>query len=98
MRRLSNKRELIDYFKKNLSKSYTADSLKFALIDQGYSRAMIDQAIEQANKEIAETAPKLPQEKPIIRYEVYDHNNKPINVEPFTFWEKIVNFFRGRNI
>jgi SOS response regulatory protein OraA/RecX len=96
MRRLDNKRELVDYFKKNLSKNYTAESLKFALINQGYSRAAIDQALEQANKELSENAPKLPKEKPIIKYEVYDQNNKPINVEPFTFWEKVVNFFRGR--
>ncbi len=96
MRRLDNKRELIDYFKKNLSKNYTSDSLKFALITQGYSRAAINQAIDQANKEISETAPKLPKEKPIIKYEVYDQNNKPLNVEPFTFWERFVNFFRGR--
>ena len=98
MRRLDNKRELVDYFKKNLSKNYTADSLKFALVKQGYSRAAIDQAIEQANKELAENAPKLPKEKPVITYEVYDQNNNPINVEPFTFWEKVVNFFRGRRI
>lgn len=98
MRRLDNKRELIDYFKKNLSKNYTAESLKFALIKQGYSRAAIDQALEQANKELSERAPKIQKEKPIIRYEVYDQHNKPINVEPFNFWEKVVNFFRGRKL
>ena len=96
MRRLDNKRELVEYFKKNLSKNYTADSLRFALIRQGYSKVAIDLAIEQANKEISEKAPKLTKEKPIIKYEVYDQNNRPIQIEPFTFWEKIVNFFRGR--
>jgi hypothetical protein len=98
MRRLDYKRELVDYFKKNLSKNYTVEPLKFALINQGYSRAAIDQALEQANKELSEKAPKIQKEKPIIRYAVYDQNNKPINVEPFTFWEKVVNFFRGRKL
>jgi hypothetical protein len=54
MRRLDNKRELIDYFKKNLSKNYTEESLKYALMRQGYSLVMIEQALEQANKEISE--------------------------------------------
>jgi hypothetical protein len=95
MRRLDNKRELVDYFKRNLSKNYTVEALKFALERQGYSRVMIEQAIEQANKEIAERAPVI-KEKPVIKHEYYDENNKPIQVEPFNFWEKIVNFFRGR--
>jgi len=95
MRRLDNKRQLVEYFKKNLSKNYTPDTLKFALIDQGYSRSVIDEALEEAHKELAETAPIL-KEKPIIKYELYDQNDNPINVEPFTVWEKMVNFFRGR--
>lgn len=95
MRRLDNKRQLVEYFKKNLSKNYTPDTLKFALITQGYSRAVIDEAIDIANKELAERAPVL-KEKPVIRHEVYDLNDNPIQVEPFNAWEKVVNFFRGR--
>lgn len=95
MRRLDNKRELIEYFKKNLSKSYTEESLRVALLRQGYSRVMIDQALGQAHKEISERAPII-KEKPIIKHEYYDENNRPIGIEPFTFWEKVVNFFRGR--
>ena len=37
MRRLDHKRELVEYFKKNLAKNYTEESLKFALMNQGYS-------------------------------------------------------------
>ena len=48
------KKNLVDYFKKNLKKGYTTDALKWALINQGYSRINIEQAIEQANKELAE--------------------------------------------
>jgi len=95
MRRLDYKEQLIDYFKRNISKNYTVDALKFSLISQGYSRVVVDQALEEANKQLAEKAPIL-KEKPIIKHQYYDFNNKPINPEPFTFWEKIVNLFRGR--
>jgi hypothetical protein len=64
------------------------------LIDQGYSRAAIDSAIEIANKEIAEKAPKL-KEKPVIKYELYDENNKKVNVEPLKFWEKVKYWLKG---
>ena len=35
--RRSSKEQLAEYFKRNLKKGYTADSLKWALINQGYS-------------------------------------------------------------
>ena len=96
MRRLEYKEQLVDYFMKNLSKNYTADALKFSLVSQqGYSRVVVDQALEEANKRLAEKAPEL-KEKPIIKHQYYDFDNNPITPEPFKFWEKIVNFFRGR--
>ena len=97
MRRLDSKRELVEYFKKNLSKNYTVETLKFALEKQGYSRAAIDTAITIANKELAEKAPVL-KEKPIIKYELYDKDDNLIQVESFTTWEKIKFFFKGRNL
>lgn len=95
MRRPENKNQLVEYFKKNLAKNYTEDSLKFALQSQGYSRTAIEQALEQAHKEIAEKAPVL-KEKPIIKHEYYDEKDNPIKVEPFTKWEKVKFFFKGR--
>ena len=97
MRRLDYKSQLVEYFKKNINKNYAPDTLKFALTTQGYSRVIVDQAFNQAVKELAEKAPIL-KEKPIIRHEVYDMHDKPIKLEPFTFWEKLINFLRGRNI
>jgi len=67
----SQNQQLADYIKRNLSKGYTLDSLRFALMNQGYSRTSIEKAIELANKQLAEQAPKM-QEKPIIKYEVVD--------------------------
>jgi len=97
MRRPENKNQLVEYFKKNLVKNYTEDSLIFALQNQGYSRTAIEQALTQAHKEIAEKAPVL-KEKPIIKHEYYDEKNNPIRVDPFTKWEKVKNFFKGRKV
>lgn len=62
--------QLADYLKKNLSKGYTIDSLKFSLINQGYSRISIAKAIELSNQQLAETAPIM-KEKPQIIYKSY---------------------------
>ena len=81
------KRKLVNYFKKNLAKGYTSDSLKFALMSQGYSRAIVEAAIEQANKELAEKAPVL-KEKPVIKYEIIDEYNKPITIKK-PWWRRL---------
>jgi len=81
------KRKLINYFKKNLTKGYTADSLRFALMSQGYSRAVVESAIEQANKELAEKAPVI-KEKPVIKYEIIDEYNKPIRIHQ-PWWKRL---------
>jgi hypothetical protein len=82
------KRKLVNYFKKNLSKGYTSDSLRFALMDQGYSRTAVESALEQANKEIAEKAPVL-KEKPKIKYEIIDEYDKPITIKK-SFFKRIL--------
>ncbi len=79
--------QLVNYFMKNLGKGYTAESLKFALIGQGYSRSVIDVALEQAHKELAEKAPVL-KERPVIRHEVFDENDEPVSLKKpwWKFW------------
>ena len=81
------RRQLVDYFKKNLTKGYTIDSLKWALINQGYSRIAIETAIKQLNKELAEKAPIL-KEKPIIKYEIIDENDNPITIKK-PWWKRV---------
>ncbi len=88
MRRLDYKRRLIDYFKKNLAKGYTEDSLKWALIDQGYSRAAVEMAIEETHKELAEKAPIL-KDKPVIKYEIIDEYDEPIIIKK-PWWKRIL--------
>jgi len=79
--------KLAEYFKKNLRKGYPEESLKWALVNQGYSRNMIDSALERTHKELAEEAPIL-KEKPTIKYEVLDENNKPVDIKKpwWKFW------------
>jgi len=79
-------RKLVEYFKKNSSKGYTPDSLKWALIKQGYPRIEIFKAIEIADQEMAEKAPKLI-EKPMIKYESYDKNNNLVFKKPW--WKRL---------
>ena len=86
MRENDYRRQLVNYFKKNLSKNYTSDSLKLALINQGYSRTAVERTLEQAHKELAEEAPKL-KEKPRIKYEIIDEDDKPITIKK-SWWRK----------
>ena len=82
---------IAEYFKKNLSKGYTIEALKWALINQGYPRSSVYKAADIANEELAKSAPKLV-EKPLIKYEIVDSQDK---VEKNSFWQKIKDFFRG---
>ena len=67
----SQNQQLADYIKKNLSKGYTADALKYSLLKQGYSRTSVEKAIETANQQLAAMAPKM-EEKPVVKYEILD--------------------------
>jgi len=87
MNPIDHGRNLVEYFKKNLKKGYTLDSLKWALLNQGYSKAAIERAIEKMNNELAKTAPML-KEKPVIKYEIIDENDQPIEIKK-SFWKKI---------
>ena len=61
--------ELVLYIKKNLKKGYTKESLKWALINQGYSKIEVDKALKKADLELAVQAPEL-KTKPQIRHEI----------------------------
>ena len=89
MREMEHIRRLTEYFRKNLKKGYTTDSLKWALINQGYSRTAVEKAIIQVQQELAKTAPIL-KERPIIRHEILDEHDKTVatyNKKPW--WKKI---------
>jgi hypothetical protein len=71
---------LVEYIKKNLKKGYTTESLKWALIRQGYAKVIVENAIVDANKELAKSAPVF-KEKPQIKYQILDAENKPVEIK-----------------
>jgi hypothetical protein len=77
-----------DYIKRNLKKGYTMESLKWALVNQGYTRAAIDRAIDSVNKELSEKAPLL-KEKPKITYQVMDKYDNPVIIKR-SFWRRFL--------
>jgi len=79
--------QLADYIKKNISKGYTQEALKWALVDQGHSRTEIDRAINLANEQLAASAPKMV-EKPVIKVEV-----EPEIIPEKSIWQKIKDWF-----
>ena len=77
--RRSSKEQLADYFKRNLKKGYTPDTLKWALIGQGYSRVIVENSLEEAQKRIAKEVPIF-KEKPKIDYQLLDYDNNPVKI------------------
>ena len=76
------RRNLVEHVKRNLLKGYTLESLKWALIDQGHSKVEVKEILEIANKELEEKKLKNTEkkEKPRIKHEIYDVDNKPIKI------------------
>lgn len=88
MRSTEQKKKLIDYFKKNFKKGYTQDSLKWALVKQGYSRAIVEESLIEANKELSAEAPVI-REKPVITHEVMDMENNVVEVSK-PWWKRFL--------
>ncbi len=97
MRRPDNKDQLIEYFKRNLSKGYSEESLKFALFKQSYSRVIVEQALKEAHHQLAKSASSM-KEKPVIKYELLDEKNQVVHIEPLGFWDKLKYLFKGKSI
>ena len=82
----SYKKRIIDYIKKNSKKGYPPLTLKYALINQGYLRPMVEDAMEQAMKEMAREAPVL-KEAPKIEHEVVV-DETPVPVKK-SWWRRL---------
>ncbi|HLC31709.1 MAG TPA: hypothetical protein VJK51_03500 [Candidatus Nanoarchaeia archaeon] len=76
LRRKKYPNEIIDYLKKNLKKGYTKESLRWALVNQDYSRLEVDKALQEIDQILGKEAPLL-KAKPVIKYESYPLNEKP---------------------
>ncbi len=80
---------IVEYFKKNISKGYAYETLKIALVNQGYSKTSVEKAGEQALKELSEKVPTFV-EKPIIKYNLYDENDNLIKIKNQSWWRKLL--------
>ena len=87
MKEAEYKRKLVDYLKKNMGKGYNQESLKWALVKQGYSRTMVDTAIREAGKEISREI-SVPKEKPVIIHEIIGENDQPMGINK-PWWKKL---------
>lgn len=80
------KKNVMEYLTKNMDKGYDMDTLKWALIKQGYSRSIVEWAMEQVHMKLAEKAPLL-KEKPEMTYEMLAEN---MPAEPKkSFWKRL---------
>jgi hypothetical protein len=77
--------DVIEYIEKNLKKGYTKESLKWALVNQGYSRYEVEKAIQQVDISLANKAPLL-DTKPVIKYELVEPKIEP---EKKSIWKRI---------
>jgi hypothetical protein len=79
------KKRLTLYFKNNLKKGYTMESLKWALVTQGYSRTFIEEAMREATKQLASEAPVL-KEKPLATSEIIEE----VVPEKRSWWRRLL--------
>ncbi len=83
------RKEFVEHLKRTLSKGYKEESLRWALLGQGYSDTVIDRAMKQAIKELSdEEKAKLEKEKPKITYKIYDENNRQVKIKK-SFWKRL---------
>ena len=73
--------ELSEYIKKNLKKGYTTESLRWALVNQGYSRMEVERALRKAEEDLTASAPIL-RAKPHIEHKIIPVEEKK------SFWKK----------
>lgn len=76
---------IVRYIEKNLTKGYTPESLKWALLSQGYTKSEFEKAMKIVTENQAKKLPPI-KEKPVIKYEVVHPEVKP---EKKSFLKKI---------
>ena len=72
MRESEYRKNIMDYLRKNMKKGYPAESLRWALVDQGYSRTAIDNAIKEITVEMERMKTQIEKEKPVITHEIIE--------------------------
>jgi len=84
--------KLVEYLRKNLKKGYPVETLRIALVNQGYSRQIVDEALKVVINQMALDAPVI-NDKPQIEHEVIAEEQAPV-VQKKSAWKKLVEFFQ----
>ena len=79
---------LVSYIQKNLKKGYTKESLKWALVNQGYSKIEVEKALKKSDLDLANKAPIL-KTKPEINYEIVEPKEFAMNIEKKPLWKRL---------
>jgi hypothetical protein len=91
----NSKIKVIEYLRKNLKKGYPIETLRIALINQNYSRPLIDEAIKEVLNQMAKEVPVI-NEKPRIEHEIIiEENNKEKSIKEKGFFSRLINFFKN---
>ena len=88
VRDTSHHKTLVDYIKKNLQKGYTRDSLKWALINQGYMKIEVEKAFKIVEEEMPKMPKSLVQEPRQIQVSQSIQVNPEVEAEKVSFWKK----------
>lgn len=83
------RKKVLEYLKKNTAKGYDLESLKWALIKQGYARPVVERAIEEISKEEESLKTKNKEKKPKIKHEFIGEDNRPIKPKK-PFWKRFL--------
>ncbi|MFH1365611.1 MAG: hypothetical protein ABIH28_03445 [archaeon] len=83
-------REILNYFEKNLKKGYKIDALKYVLLNQGYSKTELTEAIkiiEEKTKRDQEAARKEEERK--LRMQVQEEVKQATQQQKKGFWGRM---------
>ncbi|NMB66861.1 hypothetical protein GYA25_02275 [Candidatus Woesearchaeota archaeon] len=91
----NSKIKVIEYLKKNIKKGYPLETLRIALINQNYSRALIDEAIKEVVNQMAKEVPII-KDKPLIEHEIIiEDNHKEKVIKEKGFFSRLINYFKN---
>ena len=82
--------KILFYLKKNTEKGYPLESLRIALLGQGYTRTDVQKAVEELHKQKAKEFESS--EKLSIKYELLDENDNVVlsQENKKSFWKKLM--------
>jgi hypothetical protein len=90
----NSKLKVIEYLKKNIKKGYPIETLRIALINQNYSRTLIDEAIKEVVNQMAKEVPII-KDKPLIEHEIIIEDNKEKVIKEKGFFSRLIKYFKN---